>query len=192
MTLEPFWVEIAEPVLRQGDLLPNCLVPVFNTDLSVQWRMSRRSAKCWNTVGPSAPPTSLRGRHPVKFLLDTDHISIVQIQVAATFATVAGQREEYGSAMMPLEFEWDEDKAKVNLKKHRVSFEEASTVFGDPLALTIPDPQHSEEEERFVTLGESHRRRLLVVVSTERGKRIRIISARVATRKERKDYEEGD
>jgi uncharacterized DUF497 family protein len=93
--------------------------------------------------------------------------------------------------VMSLEFEWDDDKAKKNLKKHGVSFEEASSVFGDPLALTIPDPLHSVEEDRFITLGESHRRRLLVVVSTERGDRIRIISARVATRRERKNYEEG-
>ena len=70
---------------------------------------------------------------------------------------------------MSLEFEWDEDKAKKNLKKHGVSFEEASTVFGDPFAITIPDPVHSEEEDRFITPGESHRRRLLVVVCTDRG-----------------------
>jgi uncharacterized DUF497 family protein len=92
---------------------------------------------------------------------------------------------------MSLQFEWDEDKARKNLKKHGISFEEARSVFGDPLALTIPDPLHSEGEDRFVTLGESHRRRLLVVVFTERGDKIRIISARAATRRERKDYEEG-
>jgi uncharacterized DUF497 family protein len=92
---------------------------------------------------------------------------------------------------MALAFEWDEEKARQNLKKHRVSFEEASTVFADPLALTIPDPLHSEEEDRFINLGESHRRRLLVVVFTERGDKIRIISAGAATRRERKDYEEG-
>jgi uncharacterized DUF497 family protein len=92
---------------------------------------------------------------------------------------------------MSLEFEWDEDKAKGNLKKHGVSFAEASTIFGDPLALTIPDPLHSEEEDRFITLGESYRRRLLVACSTDRGDKIRIISARVATRRERKNYEEG-
>lgn len=92
---------------------------------------------------------------------------------------------------MSLPFEWDDDKAKKNKRKHGVSFEEASTVFGDALARTIHDPLHSEEEDRFVTLGESHRRRLLVVVFTERGDKIRIISARVATRRERKDYEEG-
>lgn len=92
---------------------------------------------------------------------------------------------------MALEFEWDDDKGKQNLKKHGVSFEEASTVFGDPHALTIHDPLHSEEEDRFITLGESHRRRLLVVVSTDRGEKVRIISARVATRRERKNYEEG-
>ena len=92
---------------------------------------------------------------------------------------------------MSLEFEWGEDKARKNLKKHGVSFEEACTVFGDPLALTIHDPLHSEEEDRFITLGESHRQRLLVVVFTDRDEKIRVISARVATRRERKNYEEG-
>ena len=92
---------------------------------------------------------------------------------------------------MSLSFEWDKDKAKRNLKKHGVSFEEASSVFGDPLALTIPDPVHSEEEDRSITLGESNRRRLVVVVSTDRANNIRIISARVATRKERNEYEKG-
>jgi len=91
---------------------------------------------------------------------------------------------------MALAFEWDEEKAKQNLKKHRISFEEASTVFGDPLALTIHDPLHSEEEDWFIILGESNRRRLLVVVFTDREDRIRIITARVANRRERKDYEE--
>jgi len=92
---------------------------------------------------------------------------------------------------MGLVFEWDGAKAKQNVRKHGVSFDEASTVFSDPLALTIDDPLHSDEEDRFITLGESRRRRLLVVVFTDRGERIRIISARVATRRERKDYEEG-
>jgi hypothetical protein len=91
---------------------------------------------------------------------------------------------------MSLAFEWDERKAKQNLKKHGVSFEEVSTVFGDPLSRTIHDPLHSEEEDRFVTLGESQRRRLLVVAFTDRDDKIRIISARVASRAERKDYEE--
>lgn len=71
---------------------------------------------------------------------------------------------------MGLGFEWDESKARRNLKKHGVSFEEAASVFGDPLSLTIPDPLHSEDEERFVTLGESRRRRLLVVVATNEEK----------------------
>lgn len=93
---------------------------------------------------------------------------------------------------MSLKFEWDAKKARENIKKHGVSFEEASTVFGDLLALTIYDPLHSEEEDRFVTLGESEKRRLIVVSFTDRDDRIRIISARVATRRERKDYEKGD
>ena len=91
---------------------------------------------------------------------------------------------------MPLGFEWDESKAKSNLAKHGVSFEEASTVFGDLLSLTIPDPAHSQVEDRSIMLGQSHRRKLLVVVHTERGDNIRIISARRASRKERKTYEE--
>ena len=66
---------------------------------------------------------------------------------------------------MGLEFEWDESKARANKKKHAVTFAEASTVFGDPLALTIPDPLHSEDEDRFVIQGESHRHRLLVSLS---------------------------
>ncbi len=92
---------------------------------------------------------------------------------------------------MPLQFEWDETKARTNLAKHGVSFEEASTVFGDPLSLTIPDPLHSQTEERFLVLGHSFRGGLLVVAHTERGDRIRIISARRATRHERRTYEEG-
>ncbi|HUT95935.1 MAG TPA: BrnT family toxin [Thermoguttaceae bacterium] len=92
---------------------------------------------------------------------------------------------------MGLVFEWDDRKAKQNIKKHGVSFEEASTVFADPLAVTIDDPLHSDDEDRYVTLGQSQRRRLLVVVLTDRDERMRIISARVATRRERRDYEEG-
>lgn len=92
---------------------------------------------------------------------------------------------------MNLNFEWDSDKAGTNLRKHRVSFEEASTIFADSLAVTIHDPVHSDEEERYIILGVSVENRLLVVVFTDREDRIRIISARVASRRERKDYEEG-
>ena len=91
---------------------------------------------------------------------------------------------------MALTFEWDTKKARGNLVKHGVSFEESSTVFGDPRSLTIPDPVHSRLENRFVTIGASYRAKLLVVVHTERGDNIRIISARIASRKERKSYEE--
>ena len=92
---------------------------------------------------------------------------------------------------MALTFEWDTNKARRNLAKHGISFEESSTVFGDPCSLTIPDPVHSKVEERFVTIGASHRGKLLVVVHTERGDNIRIISARVASRRERLSYEKG-
>lgn len=91
---------------------------------------------------------------------------------------------------MPLQFEWDDNKARANLAKHDVSFEEASTVFADAGSITIPDPAHSQAEDRFVVLGQSHRQRLLVVVHTERGDKIRLISARRASRNERRHYEE--
>jgi hypothetical protein len=91
---------------------------------------------------------------------------------------------------MPLTFEWDEKKARSNARKHGVTFDEASTVFSDARSLTIPDPVHSEVEERFVTMGSSHRGKLVVVVHTERGENIRIISARPANRRERQAYEE--
>jgi uncharacterized DUF497 family protein len=92
---------------------------------------------------------------------------------------------------MALEFEWDDDKAYSNSNKHGVTFEEAKTVFGDKLAMTKFDEEHSSEEERYVILGESGQLRLLVVAFTERDERIRIISARVANKRERKRYEEG-
>jgi uncharacterized DUF497 family protein len=91
---------------------------------------------------------------------------------------------------MALVFEWDPKKACRNLAVHGVSFGEASTAFQDLLSETIDDPLHSENEERSVLLGHSHRNRLLVVVHTERGDRIRLISARLATNKERMMYEE--
>ena len=89
-----------------------------------------------------------------------------------------------------MSIEWDVDKARANAAKHHVSFEEAATVFGDPLELTIPDPNHSIEEERYVSLGTSNAGRLLVVGYTERGSKIRVIFARRATMRERHDYEE--
>lgn len=90
-----------------------------------------------------------------------------------------------------MEFEWDPDKADVNVDKHGVSFPEAAAIFGDPLAITYFDPQHSDDEDRFLTFGHSTDGRLLVVSHTDRGDRIRIISARETTRRERKQYEEG-
>ena len=91
---------------------------------------------------------------------------------------------------MPLIFEWNEEKASSNKKKHKVSFEEASTVFGDLLSLTIPDPLHSKDEDRLVIIGQSEKQRLLVVVHVEQNSTIRLISARPATAHERTFYEE--
>ena len=88
-------------------------------------------------------------------------------------------------------FEWDPQKAQSNLRKHGVSFDDAATVFQDSLSLTGADPDHSLSEDRFVTFGVSSAGRLLVVSYTERGSTIRIVSARRATRSERKLYEEG-
>ncbi|MGH9783903.1 MAG: BrnT family toxin, partial [Terriglobia bacterium] len=86
---------------------------------------------------------------------------------------------------------WDPGKARSNLRKHGVSFEEGASVFRDVLSVTISDPLHSAEEGRFVTIGQSDRGRTLIAVHSEVGEAIRIISARVATRRERREYEEG-
>jgi len=89
-----------------------------------------------------------------------------------------------------MDFEWDRRKAAANLRKHRVSFPEAGTIFGDELATTVSDPDHSNDEDRYITIGWSNRRRLLIVSHTDRGGKIRIISARELTKAERKAYEE--
>jgi len=89
-----------------------------------------------------------------------------------------------------MEFDWNIEKAAYNLKKHGVSFVEAGTVFSDFLSFTFPDPDHSINESRYITIGLSNRGRLLIVAHTDRGNRIRIISARKTTRQERKVYEE--
>lgn len=88
-----------------------------------------------------------------------------------------------------MQFTWDPEKAEQNLLTHGISFQEATTVFGDPLAGTIPDPDHSVGEERLVTMGLSSTGQLLVVCHVEQGDTIRIVSARRATSRERKDYE---
>ena len=88
-------------------------------------------------------------------------------------------------------YEWDPAKSAANVKKHRISFEEAASVFFDAEALTFRDPDHSDEEEREITIGRSARRRVLFVAHVGRNGRIRIISARRATRQERRQYEEG-
>lgn len=89
-----------------------------------------------------------------------------------------------------MEFEWDPSKAGENLREHGVPFSEAMTVFGDPHAKTFYDPDHSDYEERYVSVGLSQRGRVLFVSHTERGDKTRIISARISTKKERKSYEE--
>ena len=93
---------------------------------------------------------------------------------------------------MPIKFDWDPTKARRNFRKHRIDFDEASTVFADTLSITIPDPDHSEDDERWVTIGLSNRDRILVVVHTEKDETIRLISARRADRPERRTYEEGN
>ena len=87
------------------------------------------------------------------------------------------------------EFEWDDEKAKSNLKKHGVGFEEASTIFNDPNIATILDPDHSKDEERFISIGKSVIKRLLAVIHIYRKERIRLISARNSTKAEKKNYE---
>ena len=93
---------------------------------------------------------------------------------------------------MTLQFEWDPNKAVRNIEKHRVSFEEAATVFDDPLFITVIDEEHSVEEERYITIGLSQRGRLLLVAHTDRAGQIRIISARKATKREERFYAEAE
>jgi uncharacterized protein len=88
-----------------------------------------------------------------------------------------------------MEFEWAPAKAAANLRKHKVSFNEAVTVFGDPFSITAPDPDHSGPELRYITIGWSERKRLLLVAHAERGDAIRVISARRLTRSEQRAYE---
>ena len=90
-----------------------------------------------------------------------------------------------------MKIEWDQKKARLNLRKHKVSFEEAATAMSDPMAATGADPDHSFAEDRYVTFGVSDRGRLLVVAHTDEDETIRIISARLASKGERKIYEEG-
>jgi len=92
---------------------------------------------------------------------------------------------------MAIEFEWDAAKAKTNLGKHSISFEEATSAFYDALSMTIPDPDHSVNESRFLLIGMTKSGRLVVVAHTDRVRRIRIINARRATRHERVNYEKG-
>jgi len=90
-----------------------------------------------------------------------------------------------------MKFEWDSRKARSNLRKHKVAFEEAATALSDPMAATGADPDHSVSENRYITFGVSERGRLLVVAHTEEGDTIRIITARTASKGEREIYEEG-
>ena len=90
-----------------------------------------------------------------------------------------------------MEFEWNGDKARANLSKHGVSFDEAKTVFDDPLYIDFYDPDHSDNEDRFIIIGQSQQGHLLVVSYAERRQKIRLISAREATRREKETYEEG-
>jgi uncharacterized protein len=93
--------------------------------------------------------------------------------------------------MIAMEFEWNPDKAASNQEKHSVSFEEAATVFDNSLSLTFPDPDHSTNKQRYIIIGISQFGQLLIVSHTDRGEKVRIISARRATRQERRFYEQG-
>ncbi len=94
-----------------------------------------------------------------------------------------------GDGSTQMKFEWDSEKAGLSRAKHDVSFEEAATAFGDPLSVTISDPDHADTEDIFILLGQTYAGRLVVVVHTDRGDRVRLISARLAMRRERKAYE---
>ncbi|MBA3613055.1 MAG: BrnT family toxin [Nitrospirales bacterium] len=90
-----------------------------------------------------------------------------------------------------MRFEWNSSKAQFNFSKHGISFEEATTIFGDPLSITSPDPDHSQEEARWITIGVSTNLKTIVVVHTDRSEAVRIISTRLATKREKGCYEHG-
>jgi uncharacterized protein len=106
--------------------------------------------------------------------------------------TATAKLEATLQVTIQMQFEWNQDKAELNLKKHGVSFNEATTVFNDPLSVNFPDPNHSIGEERYVIIGLSSADRLLIIAHTDRTNRVRLISAREATRNERRFYEEGN
>jgi uncharacterized DUF497 family protein len=97
-----------------------------------------------------------------------------------------------GTEYQGTRFEWDDEKAEANIVNHRVTFFEAATVFCDPLSVIYDDDEHSGDERRYLTIGRSASERLLIVCYTERGDVVRLISARAATPKEVRDYEEGE
>lgn len=99
--------------------------------------------------------------------------------------------EKPGAILFYVDYEWDQEKSENNLQKHGVSFEEAASVFGDPLYIDFYDPDHSIDERRYLIIGQSNAGRLLIVSYTERDEVIRLISAREMTSSERKAYEEG-
>jgi uncharacterized protein len=141
-------------------------------------------------MGPhseSGPTVSLR-LQPIRSPGEPPKPGLGRAKPLPGFALARSVGSGYADLM---EFEWDPEKAAANLAKHGVAFPEAATVFGDPLAITYSDPDHSDDEDRFLTFGHSSEGHLLVVSHTDRGERTRIISARRATRKERKLYEEG-
>lgn len=149
--------------------------------------MNRSKAGCFRIVHPA------ESRHKDRYLppesplrWPSNSLRTKYARAGCQPAVVVQRRVE----IVALLFEWDPKKSTANLRKHRVSFKEATTVFGDPLSVTIEDPDRPGGEQRSLTLGLSNRARLLVVVHAKRGDRIRIISARRATRHERRTYEE--
>jgi uncharacterized protein len=133
------------------------------------------------------------GNHQVSVRHQQGHIGTIPQGLEKTVSSPAspGGYVDAKRFLMSVKFEWDDDKARANLKKHQVGFDEASTVFDDPLAKIFSDDGHSLDEIREIIVGHSSMRRLLLVSFTERGHDVvRIISSRVATRKERKAYEE--
>lgn len=151
----------------------------------------------WRSVGKGNPCRQLRSDWPERvipshgscplFFLHQVHSLVVDSPNILRYnqLTIGGHDCTVG-----IDFEWDPNKAARNLQKHGVSFEEAVTVFRDDFSISVPDPDHSLEEERFITVGLSSRNRLLMIAHTERGDSIRIISVRKLTPMERRQYEE--
>jgi len=174
----------------RSDTFPCLLVSQLTTAREFQGRCQGSEGEYVTSRDPTSEKRSflVMGLGPFSFYARCllSHVDLPAL-LGYNLLTIGGHGCTVG-----IDFEWDPNKAARNLRKHSVAFEEAATVFRDDLSITVPDPDHSTEEERFITVGLSSQDRLLIIAHAERSDRIRIISARELTPRERRQYEEAD